>query len=195
MFDKELLSAISGVLFFVAFIPYILAILHKKARPQKTSWIIWAILDWITFIGMLKENSLNWHITGACIGASTIAILAMIYGETKWKKEDKICLIAASIAIVLMFLNPVYSILISLCGLFIGAIPTFKSVWKEPENEDKLAWTLYWISCVMAIIAIPKWTLEDAGQPITFFIIESVVLYAIYFRAKKSLKKIIHSQK
>ncbi|MFC1622516.1 hypothetical protein ACFL1Y_00780 [Patescibacteria group bacterium] len=137
---------------------------------------------------MLLENSLNWHISGAVLGATTIAILAVKYGKPGWTKTDKICLTLAGIAIALMFINPTHAIITSLFGLVVGAVPTFKSVWKNPKNEDKLAWNFYWISSVFAIMAIPQLSIEDSSQPFTFFIIDSIVMYAIYFRNKKHLQ-------
>jgi len=67
---------------------------------------------------------------------------------------------------------------------FIGSFPTFISAWKDPRKENKLAWTIFWLSCICAMIAIPRITFADAAQPTTFFLIESVMMYILYFRAR-----------
>lgn len=182
----QFLSALSGIVFVMAFVPYIRAILRGETKPQKASWIIWATLDSITLAGMVAKNSVNGQIVGAIIGAWAVAALAMRFGKPGWTSLDKFCLGGAALAIVLwqVFDSPVIGLATSLTATFIGSIPTFKNVWSKPEEEDKTAWTLYWISCVLAVIAAPSWMLADAAQPLTFFAIESVVMSLIFIKPR-----------
>lgn len=183
---KSVLSIIAGVLFIVAFVPYIRAILRGEAKPVKTSWLIWATLDSITIAGMYAEGTVNGQILGAVLGAWTVAVLALKYGTPGWTKLDKFCLVGAVLGIVLwqMFSNPVLGIITSLSVVFLGSIPTFSSAWKDPSREDRTAWTIFWLSCVPAVGAVPQWTLADAAQPVTFFAIESIMMYILYFRPR-----------
>lgn len=180
----KVLSVIAGLLFIAGFIPYVRAILRGETKPAKTSWIIWATLDTITTLGMLIEGSVNGQIVGAVTGAWLITILALKYGTSGWTKPDKFCLAGAILGIALWqtFSDPVLGIVTSEVVVFIASIPTFVSAWKEPGREDKTAWAIFWISCVCAVIAIPKWTLADAAQPITFFTIESIMMFILYGR-------------
>jgi hypothetical protein len=179
---KEPLSVIAGLLFVIAFVPYILAIVRKTARPAKASWISWATLDTITLAGMFAKDTLNGQIIGAVAGAWIVAILSMRFGTPGWTKLDKFCLAGAVLGIALwaIFKNPVLGIITSLCVVFIGSIPTFVSAWKNPKNENRIAWTIFWISCVAAFFGIPKWTLADASQPITFLSIETIMMFLLY---------------
>lgn len=183
------LSVIAGVLFFVAFIPYIRAILRKETKPAKASWLIWATLDTITLLGMHNKDTLNGQIIGAVLGAWVVALLALKYGTPGWTKLDKFCLAGAILGIVLwqVFDDALFGIMISSIVVFLASFPTFISAWKDPSREDKLAWTIFWISCVCATIAIPQWTLADATQPITFLAIESIMMYILYFHKKPKI--------
>lgn len=183
---KSLLSTIAGVLFIIGFIPYILTIWRGDTKPAKASWIIWASLDTITLTGMFFAGSINGQILGAVIGAWIVVVLALLYGTSGWTKLDKFCLAGALLGIILwlLFDNPVLGIITSLSVVFIGSFPTFVSAWHNPAQENRLAWTIFWLSCVCAVIAIPAWTLADAAQPIVFFIIESVMMYILYFRPR-----------
>lgn len=183
---KDSLSIIAGVLFVAAFVPYVRAILRKETHPAKASWVIWATLDSITFAGMLTEHTVNGQIVGAILGAWTVVALAVKYGKPGWTRLDKSCLGGAVLGIALwkVFSNPVLGIMTSLSVVFLGSIPTFASAWKDPSKEDRTAWTIFWISCVFAVIAIPAWTLADAAQPITFFLIESIMMYILYVRPR-----------
>lgn len=183
---KGILSVAAGVLFIVAFIPYIRSILRKETKPAKASWIIWASLDYLVFAGMLAEHTINGQILGAVVGATIVIGLAMKYGARGWTTLDKFCLGGAVLGIVLwqVFDNPSFGIVTACVVAFVGSIPTFVSAWKDPGRENKLAWTLFWISCVCAVIAIPHWTLADAAQPIAFFVIESTMMFIMLVRPR-----------
>ena len=190
---KTIFSVVSGFLFVFAFFPYGRAIVRGETKPAKASWIIWATLDLITLIGMFAKHTTNGQIIGAVIGAWTVAALSLKYGNPGWTKLDKLCLGAGVVGILLwqVFSNPVLGIITSLSVVFFGSFPTFESAWTDPSRENKIAWTILWVSCVCAIIAIPKWTLADAAQPITFTIIESVMMYILYVHARTIRRAIL----
>jgi len=191
------LFVLSGILFIAGFVPYIISILHKETKPAKASWIIWVALDTITFAGMLVKETANGQIIGAVIGGWLTVILALKYGISGWSKLDKFCLGGAILGIVLWqtFDDPVLGILTSQGATFLGSIPTFLSAWKDPSRENKFAWTIFFASCVCAVIAIPHWTLADATQPITFFVVESTMMYILFIQplVKRRSKKAIQS--
>ena len=189
---QQTFNVLAGVLFVAAFVPYIRAILKKVATPMKSTWLIWATLDSITFAGMWAEDTVNGQITGAILGAWTVTILAFKYGESGWTLLDKLCLAGAALGIVLwqMFDNPTLGIVTSLSVVFLGSIPTFVSAWKDPARENRLAWWIYWASCVSALLAVPKWTWQDATQPVTFFAIESIMVFILTYRPHKLRAKV-----
>lgn len=179
---QQIAGALSGLVFFTAFVPYIRAILKKETQPAKESWLIWASLDSITLAGMVAATTLNGQIIGAVVGAWAIAILSFRYGKKGWNRLDVFCIVGAITGIGLWwwYENPVLGIVVSNVIVFIAAFPTFKTAWKEPEKEDLVAWTMYFISCVLALFAIPAFTLGDIAQPLTFFVIESVMMILLW---------------
>lgn len=183
---KSFFSVLAGVVFIAGFVPYIRAIVRKETKPSKASWIIWASLDIITLAGMYAAKTVNGQIVAAVVGALVVVALAFVYGTPGWTRLDKTCLVGAVGAILLwrIFDSPVLGIVTSSGVVFLGAIPTFISAWKKPENEDKLAWTIYWVSCVCALVAVPQWTFADAAQPVAFFTIESVMMYILHVRGR-----------
>jgi len=184
---QSVLSVVAGLLFLAGFVPYIIAIFRGETKPAKASWVIWASLDTITLVGMYASTAVNGQIVGAMLGGWVVVALGIKYGKPGWTKLDVFCLVGAVIGIVLwqVFSNPVLAILTSQCVVFIGSIPTFVSAWQDPSKEDRTAWTIFWLSCVAAVISIPSWTLQDAAQPITFFTIECVMMYLLYLKPRK----------
>jgi hypothetical protein len=190
---KEVLSITAGILFFIGFIPYGWAIWRDRnkadgVKPSKTSWIIWILLDFITLAGMAFRDAVNGQIIGTVIGGVVILVLALLYGTRGWTRLDKFSLTGAGVGLGLwlLFNSPELGILMSAAVALIGSVPTWVSAIKDPSREDKLAWTLFFFSCICALIAVPRWdTLADTVQPITFTIIETVMVIILYAPRRK----------
>lgn len=183
---KTTLGFLAGVLFIIGFFPYINAIIRGKTKPAKVSWLIWLSTDLITFSAMVVSGTLNGQMVGVIIGAVIVTVLALIKGEKGWSKIDQFCLAGAIVGITLWIISgdpDVAIVLISAVG-FLGSIPTFLSAWKNPASENRLAWTIFWLSCVCAVLAIPKLTIADAVQPLVFFVIETIMMYLLYIRKR-----------
>ncbi|MDR3736197.1 MAG: hypothetical protein P4L10_11750 [Acidobacteriaceae bacterium] len=180
----KIASAIAGILFLAAFIPYIRSILRGETVPAKATWIIWAAIDTITLAGMVITHALNGQIIGAVLGVWIVAILALRRGASGWSQLDIACIAGAAIGLCLMFFSPTYGLLTSLAVLFIGSIPTFVHGYREPEKENKAAWMIYFLSCLFALPAITKWDVQHAAQPLIFFATESVMVYMTWIRPR-----------
>ena len=191
--SHKFFSGLAFMLFMCAFWPYIRAIVLRETKPAKSSWVVWCLLDLIVFVTMWKQGVLNGQILGAVLGSGIIVALALKFGEKGWTLQDKICFAGAAFGIVLWYLfdSPFLAMMMSLAIIFWAAIPTFVSAWKNPESENKMAWTLFWLSCVAAMFAIPSWTWADAAQPITFLIIESVMMYLLFVRPGFIVRKAV----
>lgn len=180
----SIISVLAGALCVAGFIPYIYSIFRKETKPAKASWIIWSILDITILLGMYYENAVNGYIAGCVIGATIIALLSLKYGSPGWAGMDKFCLIGAVIGIALWqtFNDPILGIITSCVIGFIGSMPTFKSAWEDPERENKFAWTVWWISCILGVIAIPKLSIVDALPPFTFLTVQTIIVFIIFVR-------------
>jgi len=181
---KDTLSVIAGILFVIGFVPYIRAVVAGTTKPAKASWIIWASLDTITLVGMRVQHAVNGQIIGAVASVWIVVAVALKYGTPGWTKLDKFCLAGAVLGIVLWktFSSPTLGIVTSNSVVFLGSIPTFVSAWKDPTREDKVGWTIFWLSCICAVVAIPHLTFDDAVQPIVFYSIETAMMCLIYIR-------------
>jgi hypothetical protein len=176
------MNTLSGVLFFVAFMPYIWAITSHQTVPSPVSWAIWACVDTLALVAMKKEggSSLG-QITGATIGAWSIVTLALFYGKPSMGSVEWVSIAGAVTGIILWQKtgNARLAIICSQIAIFIGAIPTFVNAYHAPTNEDPTAWTIWFCSCVCALLAVKKWDLTNALQPVTFMVIETVMVILV----------------
>ncbi len=179
---KHVLNMTAGMLVVLGFIPYFISIMRHRIMPSIVTWVIWATVDIIVLAGMFTENTLNAQIVGATFCACVVVVLSVFYGEYYWSKYDKYCLVGAALGITIWSISgsALAGIVINSAVNFVGSIPTFSSALKNPDNEDGFAWTVWILSSIANMAAIPTWTLAYATQPVTFFTIMLVMMYLLY---------------
>lgn len=186
------MNALAGILFFVGFVPYVVAILRRKTVPSPISWGIWALIDVLVLLAMRKEGAATGQVGGATIGAFVITILALRFGTSKMGLVEWISSVGAALGIILWQTtgNPTTAIICSQSSAVLGAIPTCKKAYQKPEEEDRVAWLIWGLSCICALFAVKQWDLANALQPLVFATLEGVMIFLIvvrpWFMRKKS---------
>jgi hypothetical protein len=179
---RAVLNGLGGIVFFLGFLPYIAAILRRQTRPSKASWVIWSTLNAVTLASMWQAGTVNGQIVSSVLGAATVAVLSLFYGDPDWTRLDAFSLAGALLGAVLgvVLRNPSVTIVCTVTVMFLGAIPTFRTGWREPEKENAAAWTLYFVSCVLTLCSISEWTLNSAAAPLMFTVIASTMTFLVW---------------
>jgi hypothetical protein len=181
---KKTINTISGILFFVAFLPYIWAIINHQTVPSPVSWAIWASVDTLALLAMRKEKAPIGQITGAISGAWIVTALAIFFGKPTMGSIEWVSIVGAVTGVILWQKtnNAVLAIVCSALSAFIGSFPTFANGYTNPSQENPLAWSVWFVSCVFALFAIKKWNLAKALQPLTFTTIETTMVVLVVIR-------------
>ena len=178
------MNTASGVLAIVGFFPYIWAILHHQTVPSPITWAIWAGVDLLILVAMIKKKATIGQIVGSTIGALLILAFALLFGKSEMNIAEWASIAIAIAGIVLWKKNgdAIFGIISGQIALLAGAIPTFIKTYNNPLEEDPLSWCIWWASCVFALMAIKKWNLENALQPLTFTVIETTMVTLVVIR-------------
>ncbi len=180
------MNTLSGVLFFLAFLPYAWAIVQGETVPSPVTWGIWAIVDLLALKAMKKDDpeASVGQLTGAVAGATGITALAIYFGKPTFGTIEVVSIIGALLGIVLWKRsgNPKYGIILSNMAIFVGSFPEFNIAYNTPQHEDAIAWSIWLVSCVCALLAVKKWDIANALQPITFTVIETVMVFLVVIR-------------
>lgn len=169
---NEFLKIFAGTLQVGAFIPYILAILYRGAKPTQATWINYAILDTVLFVGMCLEGVFNWQMLGIVLGVWIILVLSIEHGIKKWGNLERFCLVSIPMGILISigFASPIWAMIINLILIVLASIPTFLSGWKDPTRESLLAWSMSSIACGI-VITIGKHDVINLLQPVIFLMV------------------------
>ena len=180
---NDFLVNLSFVLFLFAFVPFIYAILHG-ARPSRSSWLIWATLDIITFFGMVATNAINSQIVGTMIGIVIVAPFVLKFGKPGWSRLDITCMSGAALGIIVwkMTANPIWAMVICQSIGFFGSWPGFHNVWVTPGNDSKWGWLMCFISTILMFVTMKSWTPEHWIQPAGFLSVQSTFMFLLWIR-------------
>lgn len=187
--DKlQAIESVAAAIFFATLLWYGYCVIYRGVIPRKASWLVWWALDTITFSTMYAADKANWQIAAAAVGSTLVIPLAFIYGMRGWEKFDIACMSFGVIGLIAwqVFGESTLGIVACQLGTLIAAGPTFKAAWLKPYEDDPNSWMLFFISCVLlmyVVLAGPDQSLAKLAQPITFTIIETVMVVLLWIAA------------
>ncbi len=187
------IGIIAGLVTLAAYIPYIKGILERKTRPNRATWWIWAVLAIVIAASYRFSGGIDsgWIAIGNAFGTSLIALLSLKNGEGGWTRLDQGCLLGAFIGIVAWALtnNPVIALIIATGADMLGAVPTIKKSYFEPEGENSSAWAIFLIGYTVNLFAMVEWSFALAFYPVYVFLLSAAMVYLLVFRKRDIRKK------
>jgi hypothetical protein len=187
--DHGLIGKIAGALSFLAFVPYILSTLRGRNRPNRATWIIWTAVG----VSLLASYAAAGARETVWVSvANLLAFLAVLgfsfkYGVGGWTPFDAACLLGAAFGFALWwwFDSPLPTLYSGLFVDFVGALPTIKKAWENPESEDLLAWVLFFVANALNLFAIRTWSVVVASYPVYMVFITFVLMAILIVRRIK----------
>lgn len=192
---RETIGIIAGFLSLIGFIPYIVTILQGKTQPNKATWSIWAIVGIILCTSYHLSGAIHtiWVPLALAIGHVFTAILAFVYGKGGFNQFEKICLLGTGISLALWwhYNSPLIALSINITIDFLGALPTIRKSYHEPETENLLTWTIFLLAHTLNLFAIKQWSFSVSAYPAYLFLsVATVVL--LLLRPKVALLRRFH---
>ncbi len=183
---------LAGIISLAAYAPYIRSILRKETKPNRASWIIWAIVSTIIALSYREAGASYAFLApiGYVIGSTIVFILSIRHGVGGWTPFDRRCLIGAAISLVLWwaFNSPMSALLINLFINLLGTLPTLKKVWYQPETESKVAWSLFSLGTLINLFAIEKWIFSMAVYPVSMLFLVGMVTVPVLWTKRPRAK-------
>lgn len=187
----KIMGTVGGVIYFLGFLPYIIQVVRKETKPNRTSWLIWSVMGVLilaTYYATDARNNLPATVVVA-IGPIVTLLLSIKYGEGGLNTLDKGCLFGAGVSLLLWKgLNaPALGLLGALITDGMGMIPTWKDLYKDPTKEKPHAWIIWSVANVCNMFTIERLTIQDALYP-TYYLVGTGVSTFLVLRGRKHPK-------
>lgn len=189
----EIFGYTSGILFMLSVIPYVRSILKGDTKPQRITWLIWAVLVFIAFFSQLAKGA-TWSLlltAGDAIAIIIVFIFSIKYGVGGFSKIDILSLVGAGLSLVLWYFTnePAIALFLIIIIDLIGANLTFIKSWRNPETEYWFSWAMCGIGGFFGVLSVGNFNFVLLSYPLYIFLINSLMAVIILTRGK-ILKKI-----
>jgi hypothetical protein len=187
---RPLVGQIAGAISLVGFLPYAVAILRRRARPNRATWFIWTTVGGLLFASYRTEAGgvASWVPLSDALGPATIAALSLRLGEGGFSRFDRGCLALAAVSILGWAVtgSATVALAINLVIDLLGALPTLWKAYADPASESALTWQVFFGANALNLLAIERWSLAGAAYPLYVVAVSglvNVVLVLGRFRA------------
>jgi len=180
---------LAGILSIAGYVPYIIGILQGTTRPNRATWLIWALVGGLLAFSYMQSGDAHsiWLPLGYFVGPFVTMILAFRYGYVAWSRLDTVCVVAALLSLIpwIFSHNPLMTLMINVVIDATGAIPTLIKTYQEPETEDFWAWLIFFAANTIELFAIETWNLASVYPVYLFFLAGFITLFTFLDKVKK----------
>ncbi|WP_353572277.1 hypothetical protein [Candidatus Albibeggiatoa sp. nov. BB20] len=160
---KDLLSAIAITLTFIAYFPYIRAILRGQVKPHVFSWIVWGLTTCIVFFAQLAGGAGIGAWSTAVSGLITLYVAFLAYqhcADNGIVRADWVFFILALSSLPLWFFtsDPFWAVLILTLTDLLGFVPTLRKTYVSPFDEQLTFFMIIAIRSAIAIVALEHYS-------------------------------------
>lgn len=180
---QTLFILISSVLALISPLIYSRAIIKGEAKPHRTTRLVLLIITALTTASLFAQNN---HVAIYLAAVSTlqsilIFILSLKRGMGGWAKSDIVCLLVATIGVILWQVtkNPVIALYFAIGADFTGMIPALIKTYKFPHTEIWSFFLLDVFAAGFSLLAVRVWTVEQYAYPIYIMLINLFMVILI----------------
>lgn len=190
--QKAIIAVITIIIAVISYIPYFRDMLSGKTKPHAFSWLIWAILNGIAFVGQVydKGGAGSWPLGFTVVAMMAIFLVSLKKGEKDIRPFDWFCLIAAGLALIPWVLadSPLISIILITIINLLGFMPTIRKVYSKPHEETLITHVLSTIKYGLILVALQVYTAITVLFPLVVFIADGLLVGLIMVRRKQVAK-------
>lgn len=174
---------------------YVIATIKGKARPNRVTWFLWALIPMIAFAAQISEgvgiSSLMTFMVG--FGPLIVLITSFVNKNAYWQitKLDLVCgfLSLAAIGLWVITRTGNVAIVLSMAADGLAAVPTLIKAWKQPATEDYRVFMFGMISAVITLFTLKSWNFADYGFPVYILFICLLLVAVIAFPKFRPFRK------
>lgn len=153
-----LCAGLAALLQLAGFAAILTGIRAARVHPNPFSWLIWSIVASLAAASSWRAGA-TWPLAGAAanaLGCFAVLMATLGRGGLHASRADLACLAAALAGIAgwCWTSDPVIGLLLFLAADAVGALPTLRSVARDPWSESVFGWTLLALAGLAAVLSI-----------------------------------------
>lgn len=168
MIDESVMY-VAAALSVAGSLSYAVATMRGRARPNRVTWLLWALAALIAFGGQLAESARMPALLTIMVGFGSLLVfvVSFISGSEAWRATQ---LDMASGALSIMALglwiatrDGLIAIILSIVAGALASVPMLMKAWRLPKSE--CAW-IYWLDFLAAgltLLTLNRWGFADYG--------------------------------
>lgn len=167
---------------------YIHAVLQGRARPSRVTWLVSGTAGWIAVISQIGQGvGLPAVLAGVVAVVPTLILGASFIqrGSTWTTTLDRVCLAAALCGVgVLLTVSGAAAIVAAMVVHALGAIPTLRKAYLQPESEAHVAFTAGMLNATLTLGTLDEFTFAAAAFPLYFLAMCGTISFLIVVRPR-----------
>ncbi len=185
----QYLVFVSAGAFLVAAYVYVRSMLKGSVKPNRVSWLLWAIAAMIGFAAEVSNGAGLAAVPVFMSGFVPLLIFAasFVVKGTHWKlvKLDYACGLLSALALVFWVVtsDAGVAILFAILSDALASVPTLLKGWQHPESESAWMYSVGIFGGLTSFLAITAWTFSQYAFP-AYLVIISVLLVLIISRKR-----------
>ena len=152
---------------------YIIRLIQGKARPERITWLLWAILGAVYLVAAIRTGGNVVYTSAVFVGPVVVFFLSFKYGVGGKSTLDLVSLAVATVALILLLFTNHAIISLALCIFvdLIGALLTIRKLMIDPSSEPKITWLLSALGGGCALLGLQNYRVENLVFPVYIMIL------------------------
>ncbi len=174
---------------FLGGLSYVKATARGETKPNRMSWLMWAIAPFIGTAAALSDGVTWAALPVFMVGFMPLFVLIASFKnkDAYWKLEtfDYFCGACSVLALILWRVThqPDIAIIFAILSDTFAAVPTLIKSWHHPDTESGEIYAAGLFGALTSFAAIHTWTFSSYAFPIYLVFINSSLTFAVYHRA------------
>lgn len=156
------MQVLSGGIGMLAYVLLIVALLRTTTEQSFAAFLLWALLDLIATITTMLAGGNYWLALANAIGSSVITLLLIYKKQVAWSWVESMTAVLVLVCLGIWYAaGERAGIVASGLAVVIASVPQMVDTWRKPEATPVVAYLIFLLANVVALIGGRAWTIEE----------------------------------
>ena len=184
------------VIGFLGGLSYLIDTIKGRVKPNRVSYLLWALAPLIAFVAQLKEGVGIQSLLTFSVGfvPLSIFIASFFNKKSEWKltRFDLVCGALSVVGLILWLITRIgiVAIIFSIVADALAGIPTVVKSYRFPETESAWPYFAASISAMFTLLTINQWSFAEYGFSLYILVLTLTISSLVQFKLGKTLQRV-----